>query len=76
MDHPRIYADMVVNHMTGDYPAGVTGTGGSNFDSGAKSYPAVPYSNLDFNGRDRCSSSSGNIENYGVISSNNTLTAF
>ncbi len=52
--------------MTGDWPSGTPGTGGSSFDSGSKSYSAVPYSTFDFNGRDKCSTSSGNIENYGV----------
>ena len=62
----RIYCDMVLNHMTGDWSSGTPGTGGSSFDTSSKSYPAVPYSTYDFNGRDKCSTSSGNIENYGV----------
>lgn len=59
---------MVINHMTGGWPRGTKGTGGSDFDSdlNVKSYPGVPYSNYDFNGKDKCSTASGNIENYGV----------
>lgn len=61
----RIYCDMVLNHMTGDWPSGTPATGGSSFNTGSKDYPAVPYSTYDFNGRDKCSTSSGSIENYG-----------
>lgn len=57
---------MVLNHMTGDWPSGTPATGGSSFNTGSKDYPAVPFSTYDFNGRDKCSTSSGNIENYGV----------
>ncbi|XP_070565166.1 alpha-amylase 1-like [Ptychodera flava] len=54
----RIYVDAVINHMTGggtDY-----GTAGSWFDTGARSFPGVPYSSYDFNDW-RCDK---NIENY------------
>lgn len=53
----RIYVDAVINHMaaiTG------TGTGGSESNSVDRNFPAVPYSNLDFN--ERCS-----IEDYNNI---------
>ncbi|XP_071983403.1 pancreatic alpha-amylase-like [Engystomops pustulosus] len=59
-----IYVDVVMNHMTG-YGAGV-GTGstcGSYFNSGARDFPGVPYSNLDFNDG-KCRSSTGGIESY------------
>ncbi|ROT77238.1 amylase I [Penaeus vannamei] len=60
----RIYVDIVVNHMTGWWPAGTGSTGGSSFDSGAQSYPGVPTPVListDAN----CHTGSGDIENYG-----------
>ncbi|CAG9786604.1 unnamed protein product [Diatraea saccharalis] len=38
----RIYADVVINHMTGDNPENI-GTGGSTADFKNYSYPAVPY---------------------------------
>ncbi|KAM3965343.1 alpha-amylase 2-like, partial [Aphomia sociella] len=43
----RIYADVVVNHMTGDNPNNI-GTGGSTADFKKYSYPAVPYRQEDF----------------------------
>ncbi|KAH8372746.1 hypothetical protein KR009_004293, partial [Drosophila setifemur] len=43
----RIYVDVVFNHMAAD--GGTTGTGGSTSSPSTKSYPAVPYSSLDFN---------------------------
>nr|ANG56301.1 amylase [Eriocheir sinensis] len=60
----RIYADIVMNHMTGWQPSGTGATGGSSFDAGTESYPAVPYSAFDFNDGN-CNSGSGDIENYG-----------
>ena len=51
--------------MFSDWGA-ATGTGGSSYDSGNLNYPAVPYGPNDFNGRDKCPTSSGNIENYGA----------
>lgn len=59
---------MVINHMTGGWPTNTLGTGGTSFNSdlNVKSYPGVPYSNPDFNGKDKCSTASGNIENYNV----------
>ncbi|XP_013183225.1 alpha-amylase [Amyelois transitella] len=38
----RIYADVVVNHMTGDSPSNI-GTGGSTADFKNYHYPGVPY---------------------------------
>lgn len=59
----RVYADMVLNHMTGHVGKG-TGVDGSTLDSDKKTYPAVPYSYLDFHARSTCPSSSGGIENW------------
>ena len=59
----RIYVDAVINHMTGNLGQG-KGTGGSEFDSVVLNYSTVPYSNLDFHGRNECITKSGNIENY------------
>ena len=44
----RIYVDAIINHM-----ADVSGTGsaGSVYSSGARSYPDVPYGPNDFNDR-------------------------
>jgi len=60
----RIYVDVILNHMSGDWPSG-SSTGGSSYDTGSLSFPGVPYGPNDFNGRGQCSTSSGNIENYG-----------
>ena len=59
----RIYVDAVINHM-----AAVSGVGsaGSNFNSGSKSFPAVPFGPNDFNDK-KCRTSSGNIENYNDV---------
>ncbi|KAG7308847.1 hypothetical protein JYU34_006103 [Plutella xylostella] len=43
----RIYADVVVNHMTGDNPEHV-GTAGSEADFSEHSYPGVPYTREHF----------------------------
>lgn len=43
----RIYADVVVNHMTGDNKES-TGTGGSTADFRNYNYPGVPYSREHF----------------------------
>jgi alpha-amylase len=59
----RIYPDAVINHMTGGWPTGTPGTGGSSFNSGTQDYPGVPYSGFDFNDGN-CNSGSGDIENY------------
>jgi alpha-amylase len=59
----RTYVDAVINHM-----AAVSGTGsaGSSFNAGSKSFPAVPFGSNDFNDA-KCKTSSGNIENYGDV---------
>ena len=59
----RIYVDAIINHMSAHSG---TGSGGSSFSSGSKSYPAVPYGRNDFNDA-KCKSASGNIENYNDI---------
>ncbi|XP_034479782.1 alpha-amylase 1 [Drosophila innubila] len=43
----RTYVDVVFNHMAAN--GGTRGTGGSTADPGSKSFPAVPFSALDFN---------------------------
>lgn len=45
---------------------GTGASGGSSFDSGAESYPGVPYSAFDFNDGN-CNTGSGAIENYGDL---------
>ena len=59
----RTYVDAVINHM-----AAVSGTGsaGSSFNAGSKSFPAVPFGPNDFNDG-KCKTSSGNIENYNDV---------
>ena len=59
----RVYADAVINHMTGKWSK-AKGTGGSDFDSDTLNYPAVPYSRADFNGGKECLTKSGKIEDY------------
>ncbi|GIF06595.1 carbohydrate-binding module family 20 domain-containing protein [Actinoplanes siamensis] len=44
----RVYVDAVINHMAGTNNTVTTGYGGSTFDPGGYSYPAVPYSYGDF----------------------------
>uniref|UniRef100_W8BSY0 Alpha-amylase n=1 Tax=Ceratitis capitata TaxID=7213 RepID=W8BSY0_CERCA len=56
----RIYVDVVFNHMAAGY-SDVVGTGGSTANPGSKSYPAVPYSSLDFHAS--CTISSYNVAN-------------
>nr|CAA53821.1 alpha amylase [Drosophila pseudoobscura] len=43
----RTYVDVIFNHMAAD--GGTYGTAGSTASPSSKSYPAVPYSSLDFN---------------------------
>jgi hypothetical protein len=43
-----IYVDTVINHLTGHGMVG-TGVAGSSFDAPSQSYPAIPFSTLDFN---------------------------
>ena len=59
----RIYADIVVNHMTGDWPEGTLSTGSSKFIYSEESYSGVPYTKDHFNDL-KCNTHSGNIENY------------
>ena len=73
MSH-RIYADIVINHMTGGGSG--TGTAGSSWnaggssssDYGGQSYPAVPYGQNDFHppgsSSRQCSTSNMEIQNY------------
>ena len=49
----RIYADGVINHMTGADSVG-TGTAGSYHDATLWSFPGVPYNESKFNGCDKC----------------------
>lgn len=44
----NIYVDTVINHMSGLDSEG-SGWGGSSFSGGGQSYPAVPFSSMDFN---------------------------
>ncbi|XP_076462136.1 alpha-amylase-like [Babylonia areolata] len=59
----RIYADVVINHMTGAGGSG-TGTGGTHWDGGRLSYPGVPYGPNDFNDGSNCHSGDGSIHDY------------
>ncbi|XP_055958799.1 alpha-amylase [Patella vulgata] len=59
----RIYADAVVNHMTGAGGTGY-GTGGSSYDANSLNFPGVPFGGNDFNGGNECHSSDGSIHNY------------
>lgn len=59
----RIFADVVVNHMTGVGGSG-TGTGGTYYDAGKLSYPGVPFSSWDFNDGAQCHTGDLNIHNY------------
>lgn len=59
-----IYADIVMNQMTGTERSGV-GTAGSKFDGGTLDFPEVPYTSTHFNPRSKCPSGSGSIQNYG-----------
>ncbi|XP_070797201.1 pancreatic alpha-amylase-like [Pituophis catenifer annectens] len=59
-----IYVDAVVNHMCGAAAGyGHHSTCGSYFDSNKRDFPAVPYSEWDFNDG-KCKTVSGEIENY------------
>jgi alpha-amylase len=46
----RIYVDVLPNHMAADRTDPI-GTGGSTANTAIRSFPGVPYSNLDFNPR-------------------------
>lgn len=45
----RVYVDVILNHMTRVYTQQEIGTGGSPADTVKMSYPAVPYTEDDFN---------------------------
>ena len=53
--------DGVFNQMT---PTSGTGSGGSGYNGGSQSFPAVPYGPNDFTPRSSCPSSNGDIQNY------------
>ena len=58
----RIYADAVINHMTGG--GWGTGTGGSSWNADTLAFPGVPYSPWDFNECIMCPRASCEIEAY------------
>ncbi|KAK7100027.1 alpha-amylase-like [Littorina saxatilis] len=58
----RIYADAVVNHMTG--PGNGHGTGGSYYNEGTLQYSGVPYGPNDFNNHANCHTSDGGVQDY------------
>ncbi|KAF4076251.1 hypothetical protein AMELA_G00212340 [Ameiurus melas] len=63
----NIYVDAVINHMCGAGGGeGKHSSCGSYFNANTKSFPSVPYSNLDFNDG-KCYTSSGEIENYNDV---------
>lgn len=49
----RVYVDVIINHMSGAERKGV-GTGGSEYNGETASFPAVPYSQSDFNTCQNC----------------------
>uniref|UniRef100_A0AAY4D663 alpha-amylase n=1 Tax=Denticeps clupeoides TaxID=299321 RepID=A0AAY4D663_9TELE len=60
----KIYADVVINHMCASSGGGGRrSTCGSYFNASKEEFPSVPYSTPHFND-DKCTSASGNIENY------------
>ncbi|XP_076435569.1 alpha-amylase-like [Babylonia areolata] len=59
----RIYPDVVINHMTGAGGSGI-GTGGSPWNGGDLSYPAIPFIAGDFNDASKCPTQDLNIHNY------------
>lgn len=44
----RIYVDVLLNHMSGDWVGTARGTGGSVAEPSRKSFPGVPYTEKDF----------------------------
>ncbi|KAI8121942.1 hypothetical protein FF38_02197 [Lucilia cuprina] len=44
----RIYVDVLLNHMAADQYQPAMGTAGSVADPGSKSFPAIPFTALDF----------------------------
>nr|BAM74656.1 alpha-amylase [Haliotis discus hannai] len=59
----RIYADTVINHMTGVGGTG-QGTAGSSYDANQLKYPGVPYGPTDFNDNSNCHTGDMQIHNY------------
>ncbi|XP_031439751.1 alpha-amylase-like isoform X5 [Clupea harengus] len=60
----KIYADVVINHMcSASAGEGRRSTCGSYFNAREEEFPSVPYSASHFND-DKCTTASGNIENY------------
>ncbi|XP_055958798.1 alpha-amylase-like [Patella vulgata] len=59
----RIYADVVVNHMSAEGGTGY-GTAGSSYDTYTLHYPGVPYGPNDFNGHSECRTADLGINNY------------
>nr|AAW66432.1 Amyrel [Scaptodrosophila finitima] len=44
----RVYVDVLLNHMSGDFEGTAIGTGGSVAEPSSKSFPGVPYTAEDF----------------------------
>ncbi len=59
----RIYADTVINHMTGSGGTG-HGTAGSSYDANSLHFPGVPFGPTDFNDGSNCHSGDMSIHNY------------
>jgi len=70
----RIYVDAVINHMSGQ-GAG-EGTAGSKYDTLGRSYEGVPFNSSDFNGKPKCPTYSGDIEDYHNAIQVNTILQF
>jgi len=44
----RIYVDVLLNHMSGDFDGVAVGTAGTEAEPSKKSFPGVPYTAQDF----------------------------
>ncbi|ESO93547.1 hypothetical protein LOTGIDRAFT_178520 [Lottia gigantea] len=62
----RIYADAVVNHMTGVGGTGY-GTGGTHYDANTLQFVGVPFGGNDFNGVSECHTHDLNIHDYNNV---------
>ncbi|WP_433462193.1 alpha-amylase [Spirillospora sp. CA-128828] len=62
----RVYVDAVINHMAGHNNTVNTSYGGSTFDPGGFSYPAVPYGYGDFHHPNDgyCNDDDGGIDDW------------
>ncbi|KAI1290783.1 Alpha-amylase 1 [Halotydeus destructor] len=61
----RIYVDFIPNHMTGHSGNGSGyGIGGTYWNGAEYDYPGVSYTKENFNGREKCGTPSGGIEDY------------